>query len=76
MHKYHSIDCFVNACDEFSYPVTLTVYTAHGSVTVENVREDSIERDETDLIAEAQDGSSKCPIYRFFDVQGYSTTFS
>jgi len=70
-------DCEVNGCDDApAFPVVLTVYTAQGTVTVENVREDSIKREGTDLIAEAEDGSSSCPLFRFFDVQGYSTTFA
>lgn len=56
--------------------VALTVYTAEGTVTVENIREDSIKREGSDLIAEADDGSSKCPLFRFFGVIGYSTTFA
>ena len=50
------------AGDSVFAPVVLTVYTAHGSVTVENINESSNRFADGTLTSEAQDGSSKCPI--------------
>lgn len=61
---------------EREFPVVLTVFTAEGTVTVDNIREDSIKHENGTLTCEADDGSSKCPLYTFFRVQGYSTTFA
>lgn len=56
--------------------VVLTVYTAQGSVTVENINESSIRLDAGTLTCEADDNSSKCPLFTFGSVIGYSTTFA
>lgn len=56
-----------------SYPVSLTVYTTAGNVTVNGVREDSIEVKDGNLIAEGTDTSSKTPLFTFPNVIGWST---
>ncbi len=56
-------------------PVVLTVFTAYGECTVENVDESSIRLNAGTLTCEAQDGTSNCPLYTFGSVQGYRTTF-
>lgn len=62
--------------DAPEYPVVLTVYSAHGTVTVENVDESSIRLDAGTLTCEEADPSSSCPLFTFGSVIGYRTTFA
>lgn len=61
---------------EITYPATLTVYTANGNVTVENVREDSISITGGVLKCEEDNNTSSIRIFHFVNVLGYSTVIA